>query len=210
VLYTIGLLAAADLGWTAQHVLFHRIPSLWELHKVHHAAPTLGLLTIARLHPIDALTQGLVAGLTVGVFTGLCRWALGYSPGVVTVLGASAAMGAFRVFGIFRHSPIGISFGPVVSHLLSSPAMHHIHHSRDPRHHDKNFGTVFSIWDRLLGTLYIPTETHGLRFGLDASERLRSLGGCLWAPLRESARAAIGAERAAPPIPLSGKSEPLY
>ena len=59
-----------------------------------------------------------------------------------------------------------LSYGPVLSWVLVSPAQHQIHHSRDPKHLDKNFGLVFSFWDAALGSLYIPPSRENLTYGL--------------------------------------------
>ncbi len=166
VVYTTLVLLIADLGWTVQHILFHKVPRLWEFHKVHHSAEYLSLFTIARLHPLDALSQGWASAVSVGIFMGLVKIVLGYQPSIVLFMNVSVAMAAFRVFGIFRHSPIWISFGPKLSRILCSPAMHHIHHGVEKKHWDKNFSTVFSVWDWIFGTLYIPTEREEMRFGI--------------------------------------------
>ena len=169
-LYTILVLAIADLGWTIQHLLFHRVPRLWEFHKVHHSATELNLFTISRLHPVDVLTQAWFAGAAVGILMGLMKFGFGTVPSVVFFLNVSWAMALFRVLGIFRHSPVWISFGPVGSRIFSSPAMHHVHHSADERHFNKNFAVVFSFWDALFGTLFIPEARESLRFGIDTPD----------------------------------------
>jgi hypothetical protein len=59
---------------------------------------------------------------------------------------------------------VWLSFGRVMEHVVLSPAQHQVHHSLDPRHHDKNFGEGFSLWDWLCGTLYVTSpqrEVHG-------------------------------------------------
>jgi len=185
--FTIFLLAAADLGWTLQHFLFHRVPWLWELHKVHHSASELNLVTVARLHPLDALSQGWAAGICMGTLTIVAKALLGYEPTLILFLNVSAGMALFRVLGIYRHSHIWISYGPTLSRIFSSPAMHQIHHSKDKKHYDKNFGTVFSFWDIFLGTLYVPERRESLRYGLSdddtEKERYDTWFGGLIAPL---------------------------
>ena len=69
-----------------------------------------------------------------------------------------------------RHSHIWLSYGPIVSKILISPAQHQIHHSSLPQHIDKNFGLVFSFWDGLFKSLYIPKSREKLEFGLTENE----------------------------------------
>lgn len=53
---------------------------------------------------------------------------------------------------------------------ITSPALHLIHHSANPKHWDKNLAHMFTFWDRLTGTLYLPTQPKSLRFGLGNGE----------------------------------------
>ena len=168
LIFTVLVLIAADFGWTVQHILFHRVRYLWEFHKVHHSATELNIFTIARLHPVDTLSQGWFAGVSIGVFLGLCKFLLGYTPSLVLFMNVSLAMALFRIFGIFRHSHVWISFSPSLSRIFCSPAMHQIHHSMEEKHHDKNFSTVFSFWDVVFGTIYVPKEKESLHFGIQA------------------------------------------
>ncbi|MDC0136437.1 sterol desaturase family protein [Sulfitobacter sp.] len=66
----------------------------------------------------------------------------------------------------FRHSHIWISYGPVLEHILISPAQHQVHHSVATKHHDKNYGSIFAIWDWIFGTLYVPKTVETLTFGV--------------------------------------------
>jgi sterol desaturase/sphingolipid hydroxylase (fatty acid hydroxylase superfamily) len=70
-----------------------------------------------------------------------------------------------------------------------SPAHHQIHHSRDPRHHGRNFGKFLAVWDRMLGTLYVPSrEPEALAFGLGPGEdeAFESLWNCYVLPFRRA------------------------
>ena len=76
------------------------------------------------------------------------------------------------LFGLFgfvgaslRHSHIWFSFGRL-NLLLVSPAMHQVHHSKAEEHWDRNYGEVFSIWDWMFGSLYLPQQREDLNFGL--------------------------------------------
>jgi len=164
--YSLLLLFAADFGWTVQHLFFHRIPWLWEFHKVHHSAKQLNLVTVTRLHPLEVFAQSWATGLCIGVALGICKFLLGYTPSVATFLNVSWALVAYRIIGIYRHSHLWIPLPRFLSHIVCSPAMHHIHHSVDKKHLDKNFCNVFSFWDFVFGTIYIPEKKEDLKYGL--------------------------------------------
>jgi sterol desaturase/sphingolipid hydroxylase (fatty acid hydroxylase superfamily) len=131
VIYTLVALMIVDLGMTLTHILFHRVPWLWEFHKVHHSATELNIFTVSRLHPVDSLGQIWSAGIFLGLFAGLVQFSLGFTPSIVVVMNANWAWALFRVLGIFRHSHVGISYGRITSHIVGSPAMHQIHHSAE-------------------------------------------------------------------------------
>jgi predicted lipoprotein len=69
-----------------------------------------------------------------------------------------------------RHSHVWLSYGPRMERILLSPAQHQVHHSVDPRHYDRNYGTILSLWDWLGGSLYLTREREQLRFGLSAQD----------------------------------------
>ncbi|NCG18569.1 MAG: hypothetical protein GWP91_06115, partial [Rhodobacterales bacterium] len=76
-----------------------------------------------------------------------------------------------------RHSQHGMSFGPYLSYLFSSPSMHHIHHSTNREHIDKNFAIVFSFWDWIFGSFYLPTQNETFRIGLTDQEEEKRFQG---------------------------------
>jgi sterol desaturase/sphingolipid hydroxylase (fatty acid hydroxylase superfamily) len=85
-----------------------------------------------------------------------------------------------------RHTHFKISFGPLNSVLLC-PHWHQLHHSVDPRHYDRNFGLLFSFWDRWFGTLCVPERNEEFKFGLmDRDVRdYQSLFGLYILPLKK-------------------------
>ena len=54
-----------------------------------------------------------------------------------------------------HHSHIWLTYGRMLEHVFISPAQHQVHHSTDPQHYDRNFGTMLALWDWLFGTLYV-------------------------------------------------------
>jgi len=179
VAVTLAVLAVADLAFFLSHIAQHKIPALWEFHKVHHSAPVLVPLTVFRRHPVDVLIERGRTGVFAGVVLGVSAYLTGGGVDGVTVLGVNAGLFLFLVLGFnLQHSHVWLSWGSRLERLFVSPALHQVHHSTDPRHLDKNFGNVFSLWDWLFGTLYLPREKEALRFGL-AGEDPGELDGAL-------------------------------
>ena len=168
---TAAVLVAADFGFYVSHYLLHKVPVLWEFHKVHHSAEVLNPITGFRSHPVDQVLDAVLMGAMTGLALGASAYGFGTSTGLVTVVGMNAFVFVFNAAGAhLRHSHIWLSYGPRLEGMFVSPAMHQIHHSFAERHLDKNLGGVFSIWDRIMGTLYVPRGREQLEFGLKAGE----------------------------------------
>lgn len=183
----LGLLLF-DIGHTLSHYAQHRLPFLWEFHKVHHSAEVLTPITAYRTHPIEAIVDNLfqVPLQTIGL-------SLFYY-----LYGSDAVLPAFVfgqtlyilsvILGHLRHTHVWISFGPSLERIFASPAQHQIHHSRAPRHVDKNFSQFFSFLDGMLGTLYVPQSEEALEFGLTegVDPELRSPWSFFWTPVKRA------------------------
>ena len=167
---TAGIVVASDLGFFVSHYLQHRIPLLWEFHKVHHSAEVLHPVTAYRSHPVDEAIKMTIVGSGIGVVLGLSAYLVGQPVEGVTVLGVNVLVLIYSVAGAhLRHSHVWLSYGPL-DRVFVSPAMHQIHHSCESRHSDKNLGGMFTIWDRLAGTLYLPHAQETLPLGLHSEE----------------------------------------
>ena len=159
----IGLLHAIDLpGWLgflvafllldfaiwAQHLLSHKIPVLWRLHRVHHADRDVDVTTAIRFHPIEiALSMLLKIGLV---------YAIG-APVIAVVVFEIVLNGA----AMFNHANVRLGGADRwIRLLVVTPDMHRVHHSTDRREHDSNYGFNLSLWDRLFGT-YTPQPKGG-------------------------------------------------
>ena len=181
---TVTLFLVDDfLRWYV-HYTFHRIPELWEFHKVHHSAEVLNFATAERHHPVEVIMTGAVLALGMGVINGVFIGLFGDKLTVTTVAGANVFLFAFNIFGgVLRHSPFWVSFGPRVERWVISPAMHHIHHSNKPEHFDRNMGGSLAIWDRMAGTIHVPRGREIEGFGIgDETEDFRSLSVIFFRP----------------------------
>ena len=167
-----------DLAIYFQHVLFHAVPALWRLHRVHHADADYDVTTGLRFHPVEIVLS------------------LGIKCAVIAALGAPAvAVLAFEVLlngaSMFNHANARL---PVVVDrwlrwLIVTPDMHRVHHSVVPRELNSNFGFNLPWWDRLFGTYRAqPAAGHeAMRIGVDGlqgAEEVR-LTRLLTQPLRE-------------------------
>lgn len=154
LLFTALLFVLDDLSRYLLHLAMHKIPVLWDFHKVHHSAEVLSPLTIYRSHPVEsylyacrmALSQGLGIGIGYHLFGTALDWH--------EVLGANIFVFIFNVMGSnLRHSHIWLSWGDRVERWFISPAQHQLHHSSERKHRDCNIGSALAIWDRLFGSL---------------------------------------------------------
>ncbi len=186
VVTTLTLALVTDFATFLAHWLQHRVPVLWAFHKVHHAARVLTPLTLFRQHPVDLLLVGVAGSLFGGAVTGSLEWLTSEPPTRLQFYGLNAIVFAFYVAGYnLRHSHIWLSFGPL-DRVFVSPAMHQIHHSEAARHRDRNLGLVFSVWDQLFGTAYLPAEREELTFGIgEESARFTSWVDFWVEPFRE-------------------------
>jgi len=149
-LVLVGSLLALDLAVYLQHVMFHAVPALWRLHRMHHADLEFDVTTGLRFHPVEILLS------------------MGIKLGVVLALGPPAiAVFAFEILlnatSMFNHGNVRIQSGldRVLRWFVVTPDMHRVHHSIYPPETNSNFGFNLPWWDRLLGTYRAqPREEH--------------------------------------------------
>jgi sterol desaturase/sphingolipid hydroxylase (fatty acid hydroxylase superfamily) len=185
IIYSIYLMLVWDFSATYAHYLKHKIPILWELHKVHHSAEVMTPITALRRHPLEAIFGSIVTAMFLGIAIGI--WVLLFGQGVmpINLFGTLFGIWLWRLTGYnLRHSHVWISYGNFWNRIFISPAQHQVHHSNAPKHYDTNFGHIFSFWDKMLGTLYLPKFEERVEFGIDEEEmtEYRSLYGLYVTP----------------------------
>lgn len=167
VIETLLAVLVFDFAIWAQHLVTHKIPVLWRLHRVHHADRDIDVTTAIRFHPAEiALSMMLKIGL-------------------VYLLGPSAlAIILFEIIlngtAMFNHANMRLPLGldRALRLVLVTPDMHRVHHSTLRHEHDSNYGFALSVWDRLLGTYVAqPKAGHdkvviGLQWQDDAPSKL--------------------------------------
>ncbi len=170
LLYTLTLFVVSDFTRYWLHRFLHTVPLLWEFHKVHHSAKVLNPLTFYRVHPVENLLFGLRYSVSIGVVTGVFIYFFGGAISVVEILGASAFVFIFSLFGSnLRHSHIKLVYPKQLEKFFISPRQHQIHHSRS--HYNKNYGGYLAIWDSLFGSLCFSKDVGKIHFGLGEEEK---------------------------------------
>lgn len=183
-------MVALDLAIYLQHVMFHAVPALWRVHRVHHADLEFDVTTGLRFHPLEILLS------------------MAFKLAVVVALGPPAtAVLLFEILlngtSMFNHSNVRIpgAIDRVLRWIVVTPDMHRVHHSIHEREANSNFGFNLPWWDRLLGTYTAqPRETHErMTLGVDHFRTRRDLwvDRMLFQPLRGGAGS----------VPLPGDAE---
>jgi sterol desaturase/sphingolipid hydroxylase (fatty acid hydroxylase superfamily) len=176
VAFVVSILAL-DLAIYLQHVMFHAVPALWRLHRMHHADLEFDVTTGLRFHPVEIL---LSMGIKLAVVAA-------FGPPAVAVLVFEVLLNATAMF---NHSNIRIP--TAIDHVLRlfvvTPDMHRVHHSIHPSETNSNFGFNLPWWDRLLGT-YRPQPRDGheaMTIGIEQFRTRRDLwlDRMLFQPLR--------------------------
>jgi sterol desaturase/sphingolipid hydroxylase (fatty acid hydroxylase superfamily) len=171
-----------DLAIYLQHVMFHAVPALWRVHRMHHADLDFDVTTGARFHPIEIILSMLIKF------------------GVVAALGAPAAgVLVFEVIlnatSMFNHGNIRlpVGFDRWLRWFVVTPEMHRVHHSIVIAETNSNFGFNLPWWDRLLGTYRDqPIARHdGMIIGIEQFRAPREL--CLDRMLLQPFRGPTGA-----------------
>lgn len=157
---------ALDLAIYLQHVMFHAVPALWRLHRMHHADLEFDVTTGLRFHPVEMLLS------------------MGIKLAVVAALGPpAAAVLVFEVLlnatAMFNHSNVRIpvAIDRVLRLIVVTPDMHRVHHSVHPAETNSNFGFNSPWWDRMLGTYRAqPRDGHlAMTIGIEQFRTRRDL-----------------------------------
>ncbi|HFE47533.1 MAG TPA: sterol desaturase family protein [Nannocystis exedens] len=172
---TLAAVIVADLAFFLAHLAQHRVPILWVFHRTHHSAQVLEPFAAFRRHPVDIAFEGAISAVLGGALLGAMMFIGGEQLAPIRIHGVNPLLAGFLLAGFcLQHSHVWLTFGPL-DQLLISPAAHQIHHSTAAHHRDRNFGNMFSIWDRCLGTHVRPRARESLTFGLDDGTHQRGL-----------------------------------
>lgn len=155
----VSLFVIRDFIQWNVHRLLHRVPWLWEFHKVHHSVEEMGFAAHLRYHWMENVVYN----------------ALQYIPLAMIGFGVDDFFIVYvftLAVGHFNHSNIKVPLGPL-KYVLNNPQMHIWHHAKawpEGRDHGINFGITLSLWDYLFGTADIPSDGRDIPLGFPGSE----------------------------------------
>lgn len=167
------LLLARSFAAYWLHRLFHAVPWLWRIHRVHHGDREIDTSTGLRNHPLEAVAAAGCAAVVVTL--------LGAPVGAVVAVDALLFAAA-----LWQHAaiPVPPRVAGLAEWLLVTPRTHLIHHSPQRSEHDRNYGDLLTLWDRAFGT-HTPPLPAPTAIGLDdEATRISSLPAQLLAPFR--------------------------
>jgi sterol desaturase/sphingolipid hydroxylase (fatty acid hydroxylase superfamily) len=189
IVITAMLFLSYELGYWFNHWLSHKVPLLWEFHKVHHSAQVLTPLTNFRVHPVYTWIFANILAFSAAIANGIGNFMFGDTAYQYALSDTNIILVLFiHAYVHLQHSHVWISFRGMLGRILVSPAHHQVHHSDNPKHFDKNFGSCLALWDWMFGTLYVPQkEREPLTFGFADRPDAHTLKGELINPLIDAA-----------------------
>lgn len=150
----------ADVAQWGVHVLLHRVPVLWQFHKVHHSVKEMGFAAHLRYHFMENVFYQPAKFVALSLIFGFELEYAFYVYYTATLIGH------------LNHANLNLDYGPL-RYLFNNPKMHIWHHAKDlPEQHPygMNFGISLSIWDYLFGTAYIPHDGRDIELGFPDDE----------------------------------------
>ena len=155
----LGTLLVLDFAIYVQHVVFHKVPFLWRLHRDHHTDIDLDVSSALRFHPAEILFSMLFKTILVLL--------LGASPEGVVLFEI-----LLNGMAMFNHANVRMPalLDRILRIAVVTPDMHRVHHSSDAAETDSNFGFNLALWDRIFRTYRAqPRLGHlGMQLGLKA------------------------------------------
>jgi sterol desaturase/sphingolipid hydroxylase (fatty acid hydroxylase superfamily) len=173
----VGVLLVDFSTGYLSHRIMHVWPPMWRFHQVHHCDDFVDVTTTYRTHPVETVWRFLFALVPV--------WVIGIAPAAVVIQRLIQATN-----GVFAHANIRL-WAPLdrrLSRVWVTPNVHKIHHSRQLTETNSNYGTILTIYDRLLGTYTSAERAPAVIYGLETADpdRVASFPGLLSMPFRET------------------------
>ena len=167
-------LAVGDVGAYWGHRWMHEIPVLWRFHAIHHSAEEMDWLVNTRAHPIDIVFTRL-CGLIPLYVLGLAQPAANTVDVLPLLYVLTGTVWAFLI-----HANVRWRFG-WLEWLVSSPAFHHWHHTKDgPEYINKNYAAILPWVDKCFGTFYLPKKEWPAKYGIDTPMAAGMVGQLLY------------------------------
>lgn len=150
-----------DFTQWSVHVLLHRVPFLWRVHKLHHSVTEMGFAAHLRFHFMELFVYKPAVFIVLSYIFGF-KLEYAFIIHIVAV-----------TIGHLNHANLGWDYGPL-KYIFNNPKMHIWHHAKkmpESHPHGINFGITLSIWDYLFGTNYIPYDGRDIELGFDKVEK---------------------------------------
>lgn len=154
--FLLMFVLADFIQWNT-HRLLHKVPALWEFHKVHHSVEEMGFAAHLRFHWMETIIYKSIQYIPLAMIGfGLQDFFIVH---IITV-----------AIGHLNHANVNINYGPL-KYIFNNPAMHIWHHAKNiPSPTGVNFGISLSVWDYLFGTAYLPKSGKDETLGFDGVE----------------------------------------
>jgi sterol desaturase/sphingolipid hydroxylase (fatty acid hydroxylase superfamily) len=171
--FVVGIVALDFAYGYLAHRSMHAWPALWKYHRVHHSDPFVDFTTSYRTHPVESTWRHLWLFLTA--------WTLGVPAATLATFRGLSAVNALLEHANVRVAPV---LDAVVSRVWVTPNVHKVHHSRFQNETDSNYGNLFTLHDRVLGTFRPARYAFSVEYGLDDVNPadIRSFGALLAMP----------------------------
>lgn len=154
------LFIVSDFVQWNTHRLLHRVPLLWNFHKVHHSVKQMGFAAHLRYHWMEPVVYKALLYIPIAIIGG-------FNAQDVAIVHFFAL-----AVGHLNHANLGWTYGPL-KYIINNPKMHIWHHAKDFPDHVKfgvNFGLTLSLWDYIFKTNYIPYDGRDIELGFEGDE----------------------------------------
>lgn len=158
-LQLIVMFFIADFIQWNVHIMLHKVPVLWEFHKVHHSVKEMGYAAHFRFHFMETIIYKSVQYIPLAM--------IGFGIEQFFVVHMLSLF-----IGHLNHANLGWDYG-IFKYIFNSPKMHIWHHAKElpqNRPYGMNFGISLSIWDYLFGTAHVPAEGRDIELGFEGDE----------------------------------------
>jgi sterol desaturase/sphingolipid hydroxylase (fatty acid hydroxylase superfamily) len=163
------------------HFMVHNFKPLWRIHIVHHSDTKVDATTGTRLHPLDFITRETFAVLAIFIMGAPVAFYVLYR--IITI-----------AYTYFNHANLRLSLAvdKAISWVFISPNTHKFHHHFEEPWTNKNYGNIFSIWDRIFGT-FAYGDINDIVYGLDVTDDTKSddLGYQIMLPIKNNGRVKV-------------------
>lgn len=167
-----GVAMVGDVFYYWFHRAQHGIPFLWRFHRVHHSIEEMSAISSYH-HVAEEFMQYLAVVIPIGLLLKIDAEAVPW-----------LLLSVVATHNYFIHSSVNVNIGPL-RYIFADNHYHRIHHSLEPRHFNKNFGTATPWWDVLFGTVHFPRRGEWPKTGLAEVREPRTVKEYLTMPFRK-------------------------